>query len=216
MGYAHGRKWSDEDTKNAILKVKETMGYEHFPTKSEIISFYGNRSLTNRISKSGGTRRWANELNLPFKKCESELGNDFELLALKDIKDNAGLDGFQTKPRYPYDLVVDSDIKVDVKVSYPTVNNLGVKTNSFNLEKKNPTCDIFVLYCLNEDGSIRKTLVIPSCVLNGKTQVGVGALSKWDAFGDRWDYFKEYSEFYSSILGSAIILPQRRSKDLEW
>lgn len=216
MGYAHGKKLSDEDTIKGIMRVKEEMGYNHFPTHSEIISFYGNESLTNRITRSGGTKYWAKRLNLPIKSCESDFGDKYELYAIEHIKETVGFDAYQTKPRYPYDLVVNSNIKVDVKVSKTITNKQGVKTNTFNLEKKEPTCDIFILYCLKENGDIYKTLVIPSCMAQGHTQIGVGLLSKWDVFNDRWDYFETYNNFYNSISDEVEFSKRRRSKVVEW
>lgn len=199
MGYSHGRRWTDEDTKNAILRVVEYIGINTFPTRREIKNFYGNSSLTSHISKSGGTREWAEKLNLPIKQCESELGNDYELFAIKEIQSHVGLAVRQTKPRYPYDLLVDESIKVDVKVSYPFLNNSGSYANTFNLEKKDPTCDLFIFYCLDLDGEIFKTLIIPSCITSGKTQIGVGRDSKWDYYRDKWEYFIEYSVFVNNL-----------------
>lgn len=199
MGHAHGRKWSDKDVELEIIKIKETMGYNHFPTHSEIISFYGNSSLTNKISKSGGTRYWAKRLNLPLKECESEFGNDYELRAIKEIEEFTGLSATQTNPRYPYDLLVGGCVKVDVKVSFPFKNNCNAFANTFNLEKKDPTCDIFVMYCLDLDGNAQKTLIIPSSALSGKTQVGVGKESKWDVFDNCWHYIAEYDSFFKNI-----------------
>lgn len=216
MGITNGRKWTEENTEDAIRTVITTLGINHFPTHSEIKNFYGNCSLTVRISRTGGTRYWADKLNLPIKQCESEVGNDFELKAIEDIKENTGFDSYQTKPRYPYDLVTNQNIRVDVKVSYPSDNGSGVMANTFNLEKSEPTCDIFVLYCLKKDGSVAKTLIIPACILKGKTQVGVGILSKWDFYKDKWNYFENFAEFNESILSSAVVLGRRRSKVVNW
>ena len=199
MGYSHGRKWTDENTESAIMRVVEHLGISTFPTHSEINNFYGNSSLTNHMSKIGGTRKWAEKLGLPIKRCESEFGNDYELFAIKEIQNHVGLIAKQTKPRYPYDLLVDESIKVDVKVSYPFQNNCGAYANTFNLEKKDPTCDIFILYCLDLEGEIRKTLIIPSCVVAGKTQIGSGNDSKWVLYKDKWEYFIEYSAFINSL-----------------
>ena len=196
MAYAHGKKWDYDETKKCILQVKETMGYKHFPTKSEIRAFYGNNALADRISRSGGTRYWAKELNLPIKNCESELGNDYELIAIKDIKEKTGLNSFQTKPRFPYDLLTNECVKIDVKVSYPYNYGSG-EFNSFNLEKVTPTCDIFVFYCLSSKGEITKILIIPSTALYGISQLSVGKHSKWDIYKDCWHYISEYDLFIS-------------------
>lgn len=64
---------------------------------------------------------------------------------------------------------------------------------------------------MNEDTEIEKRVIIPSCLLSGKTQVGMGGLSKWDAYIDKWEYFDMYSKFYDSVKSTAINLPRRRS-----
>lgn len=199
MGYSHGRKWSEEDIAEAILKIVQTYSMNTFPTHSEMELFYGNKALSNRVSKTGGTRYWAKKLNLPIKKCESEFGNDFELKAINDIYEETALTAVQTKPRYPYDLLVNGCIKVDVKVSKQIFTNCHTWQNMFNLEKKEPTCDIFMLYCLDGNGGFIKKLIVPSCVLAGQTQVGVGANSKWDKYEENWNLFWDYYEFYRKL-----------------
>ena len=197
MGYTRGIIWTDEDVVNTINKIIEIHQLDHFPTHSEMDNYTGNSSLSAKVSKSGGTRYWANKMNLPIKQCESELGNDYELLAMELIKLNTGYESCQTKPRYPYDLLVNNSIKVDVKVSYPFLaSKNGATSNTFNLEKREPTCDIFILFCLNEEGTLIKTVIIPSNVLFGRTQVGIGKKSKWDYFIDKWNYISEYGEFF--------------------
>lgn len=216
MGYAHGVRWDEDLITKKLLCIVETLGIYHFPTHSEMVGFYGNHSLAVAVSRNGGSRHWANKMNLPIKECESEVGNDFELYAMQDIEKNTGLVSKKMKPRYPYDIATSNHIKVDVKVSYPSMYGSGGVTNTFNLEKKNPTCDIFILYCLKENGSIYKTLVIPSCFLAGKTQVGVGLLSKWDVFENQWRFFREYAEFYYNLTSGVELIERRRSKVVDW
>lgn len=210
--------WAEDKIQEAIHNMVITLGMNRFPTHSEIQSFYGNRALVVQISRSGGTRHWAKKMNLPIKQCESEVGNGFELKAIEDIRENTGFESYQTKPRYPYDLVVSQNIRVDVKVSHPVEDKNGVSINTFNLEKKDPTCDIFILYCLRNDGEISKILIVPACLLKGKTQIGVGMLSKWDCYQNKWEYFNIYEEFYESILGTAVVLNRRRTRkeNLNW
>lgn len=197
MAYSHGIKWTDELIETYILRVVDCKGLKHFPTHSEMNSFYGSSRLSAKVSESGGTRFWAEKLGLPIKDCESELGNDYELYAIDDIKHNLGLEAYQTKPRYPYDLLVNNSIKIDVKVSYPYQDKGHAYANTFNLEKREPTCDIFIMYCLDFDGNIAKTLIIPAIALFGKTQLAVGKKSKWDTYKDKWSYISEYDLFMS-------------------
>ena len=200
MGYTYGHKWTYESTKEEIIKICASLGISYFPTKSEVINFCGNNALSNRISRSGGTKYWAKELNLPIKDCESNFGNKYELIAAEDIEKNTGLTSVQTKPRYPYDLLTDNNIKVDAKVSKQIFTNCHTWQNSFNIEKKQPTCDIFILYCLDRYSNYIKTVIIPSCILSGQTQIGVGKESKWDKYRDAWEVFYEYKKFYDDLI----------------
>lgn len=96
-------------------------------------------------------------------------------------------------------MIVNNSVKVDVKVSKEFINNCNSKAFSFNLEKREPTCDIFILYCLNDDETYRKVLIVPSCSLLGQTQIGVGDKSKWDFYMNRWDFIKKYSDLFDNF-----------------
>lgn len=175
---------------------------DKFPTHSEMIEYYGNKSLTNKISKSGGTKYWAELLGYGVKDCESEFGDYFERYAIQDIFDNTKLKSFKNKVGYPYDVTTNKHIKVDVKSSTIIENNNGYKHHSFNLEKKQPTCDIYILYCVDDENKVYKTYVIPSCHVYGQTQIGISAFgnSKWDKYRNKWDIFTTYNEFYQKLV----------------
>lgn len=200
-------KWTDEEIEIELRQIIEKYNFKTFPTHSEIQKLQnGSHALTVAISRHGGTKYWAKRMNLPIKPCESKLGDDYEMLALKLLKEKFGLDGKQTIPRYPYDLLVGSGIKIDVKVGrmlkmISKVNKSVSYQNSFNLEKKDPTCDVFIIFCLNEKEDIYKTLIIPSPILAGLTQVGVGENSHWDIYKDKWEYIALYEDFYKKIKG---------------
>ena len=213
MGYTHGKEWNEENTKEAIMEIVNSLKLKNFPSKSQIIAFCGNNALANRISRSGGSRYYADLLKLEIVNCESEFGNFFEELAIDEILENTGFLSIHTNVRYPYDLLTNGNIKVDIKASKKVKNkNANFPYHSFNLEKREPTCDIFIFYCLDENMEIEKRVIIPSCLLSGKTQVGIGGLSKWDAYIDKWEYFDMYNKFYDSVKSTAIYLPKRRSK----
>ena len=212
MGYAHGKKWADGEVEESIMNMVNTLKLDHFPTKAEMIEFYGNRSLAGKVSKSGGSRYYASKLNLRLADSESEFGNFFEELAIDEILENTGFSSLHTNVKYPYDLLTNGNIKVDIKASKKVKNkNANFPYHSFNLEKREPTCDIFVFYCLDENMEIEKRVIVPSCLLSGKTQVGIGGLSKWDAYIDKWEYFDMYNKFYDSVKSTVINLPRRRS-----
>lgn len=198
MGYSHGTKWNEETIEKAIYEIMEIAKITHFPTRSTIRKITGNEALTNALRRHGGTRYWANKLQLEIKPCESRLGDEAELACMAFLSVNYGYDCEQTPVRYPYDILVNKNIKVDVKCS-----NLFHGKNgdfyTFNLGKSKPTCDIFVCYCI-EEHHIEKVYVIPSCVLSGKTQLSLGVTkSKYEVFKNRWDIFEEYNAFLTSL-----------------
>lgn len=198
MAYTHGTKWNDELIEQKINEVINILNIAHFPTHSEIEKALGNKSLTKKISEKG-TIFWAEKMGIPLKESETFLGNSYEIFAISDIFENTELLSIQTSSRHPYDLLTDNRVKIDVKVSKGFTNNCNSKAFTFNLEKKEPTCDLFILYCVGDDGEMRKRLIIPSYILLGQTQVGVGEISKWDKYKDRWDFITKTSEFFKTL-----------------
>lgn len=212
MGYTHGTKWKDGDVENAIMEIVKTNKLDHFPSKREMIEFYGNMALANKVSRSGGSRYYADLLNLKIVSCESDFGNFYEEFAIDDIREKTGFDSVHTDIKYPYDILTSGNIKVDVKASKKIHRKNSVfPYHSFNLEKREPTCDLFIFYCLDDDCDILKTVIIPSCILAGKTQVGMGGLSKWEVYENKWDYFFMYDDFYKKIKSTEITIQKRRS-----
>ena len=204
IGYTHGIKWTDELIISEITRVIKALELDRFPTHSEIENFYGNKSLAIKISKSGGTKYWANRLGYEVKQCESEFGDFYETYALNDIFNNTSFRGYKNKVGYPYDLTINHHIKVDVKSSSLITNNQGYQYYTFNLEKKEPTCDIYLIYCLSKENEIFKTYIVPSCKLYGQTQIGISAFgnSKWDSYINYWNIFYIYDEFYQMVCTS--------------
>ena len=199
MGHSHGTVWTDELIEKKIRETMIFLGIHTFPTHTEIKSMQGNEGLTNKISKTGGTKFWANKLDIPVKDCETEFGFKYESKVVEDIERELGLNSILMKPGYPYDVLTSGCVKIDTKVSRQVFTNCHTWQNTFSLEKKNPTCDIYVLYCLDNDGNYLKTIVIPAVVLQGKTQVGIGKKSKYNKYIDNWNVIEEYKRFYDSI-----------------
>ena len=188
-----------------INKIMKSLELDRFPTHSEIESFCGNKTLTNKIAKSGGTKYLADKLGYGVKHCESEFGNYYEEFAIGDINLHTGLVSYKNKVRYPYDITTNKHIKVDIKSSTIIMNDKGYEYYSFNLEKREPTCDIFILYCINnQKHNIDKTYIIPSCHVYGHTQKGVSAYgkSKWDKYKDQWIWFEKYNKFYNEVMAT--------------
>ena len=159
MGYAYGTKWTDDLIEKEILDVVKKLNIDYFPTHTEIKQVKGNSALASKIANYKGSAFWAEKLNLPLKYSETSFGNKYEIIAISDIFEHTGLNSIQTSSRHPYDLMVDNDVKVDVKVAKKIKNNCNTYSYSFNLEKREPTCDIFLLYCLNNDETNDKIII---------------------------------------------------------
>ena len=200
IGYTHGNKWTDSLIEERILEVINSLGLDRFPTHSEIEKCKDGKALAVKISKSGGTKYWAKKLGYGIKDCESEFGNCYEKYALDDIFSHTYLSGYITKVGYPYDLVINHNIKIDVKVSNILTNNSEYKYHSFNLEKKQQTCDLYIVYCLGENKNIEKTYIIPAHIMTGKSQLSLGLdSSKYDRFINRWDIIKSFDLAFKEI-----------------
>lgn len=206
MGHSHGIRWTEELMINDINRVIQFLGLNRFPTQHEINDFYGNSSLSQKISKTGGTKHWADKMGFDVKYCDSEFGESFEKYAINDIRIHTGLDSYKTKTRYPYDIATNKHIKVDIKSSTIVKSNNGFLYHSFKLEKREPTCDIYILYCINDNDKVYKTLIIPSCHVYGQTQISttISGNSKWDRYEDNWNLFASYDRFYSDLMKQKV------------
>lgn len=191
--------WTDELIEEKILEVVEHHGYDRMPSKNEIEDYYGDSALTNKISKTGGFESWAKKLKLSQKPCESMLAIQYEKYT-KKVLEEKGFNCELTSTKHPYDILVNDAVKIDVKVSN-LVAIKGSKAYTFNLEKKQPTCDLYIAYCLGEDKEIVKTYVIPAPILSGKCQLAVGVnKSIYDVYLDNWNLVKLYDESVTKII----------------
>lgn len=198
MGYSRGTLWDDELIKREILKVKQYLKIDTMPTKSQIYNATNSHSLGCAISKHGGFKKFAELLNLEFKPSESRLGEKYEILFIEHVEKMIGLTAEKMPIKFPYDILVDNSVKIDVKVSNITQCNGGYYT--FNLQKKYPTCDIFACYCLNNEGDLLKVYIIPSPILRGKTQLSIGINeSKYDKWLYKWETISEYANANNRI-----------------
>lgn len=195
MGY--GKKWTEEKVKDEIFKVMNALGIERMPSRSEVEMVTKNSALTNKIAKNGGFYHWAEKLGLDIKGSETSLGIQKEHEIKQKLK-SLGHSVDLTPIKFPYDLLVDDEVKVDVKFSEGYSYKHGFYY-SFNLEYDLPKCDILVLIC----GS-SKILVVPAYVFTGLKQVSVGVKSKYDKYKDQWFILNQYrtSQFVEMYLES--------------
>ena len=185
-------KWDERTIGNALRKMVNATGQTTMPTHTEMHSFYGNYSLSNAIRRNGGTHYWASKLGLDTKNCESKVGEAFEERFKSDLFAHTMLLSESMPIRYPYDVLVEGAVKVDVKASH-LYRKDGFGFYSCNLGKTYQTCDIFVVYCLKDDGEIDRVYIIPSSRLNGQKQLTIGQHnSKYDAYIEKWDIIEHY------------------------
>lgn len=181
-------RWTSKTIEKEINEVRNALGIKRMPTMAEVNRVMQNTSLSNAISKSGGFYLWAEKLKLSVKISESDYSRDFEIKC-KDYIESKGFSAELTPTRFPYDILVDGVVKVEVKASRLYKGRKG-NFYSFNLDKKLPKSDINIFYCDNELSE--RIYVIPSYKLKGINQLSIGEVSsKYDRFINRWDYLAE-------------------------
>ena len=199
MAYSHPQTRSEEKILEPLRLMIDKCGMDTMPTHPEIREFFGDNALVCAMSKRNGTKYYAKLLGMEIKECESKFGDQLEDYWVLQIQEKLGLYGEKTKPRYPYDILVNRAVKVDVKVSRLFNNYGNSKYHTFNLEKKEQTCDIFVFYCINQNDEIERTLVIPASVLSGKKQLSVCKSSMYDKYIDQWRFISDYNKFMTEL-----------------
>lgn len=192
MGYTIGTQWSTDKIKVEIREVMDALNIERMPTSVEIKKVTKDSRLVNAIKRHGGYLHWATVMNISQSECTTRTGLEGELL-IKNILENKGHTVEKMSLKHPYDLLVNGNIKIDTKVSHKYKD----KYYTFNLEKSNPTCDLYIFIC--EDDEERKFLIIPSKFLH-QTQISISDNSKYNLYKDRWDYIETYNSFYKSVI----------------
>lgn len=200
MGYAHGTEWNDVLVKKEIIKVKNSLNLERMPTRKEIELVTKNSRLTNRISRTRGYYGWAKELNLPIKESETTLGKKYEY-KIKNILEEQGFKVEKMQQNYPFDLLINDNVKIDVKVARPYSTTENYIFHTFNLYRKYATCDIYICVCLEKNEDIERILIIPSAKLKN-TQLSIGKDSYYNKFNNCFNYIIQYTNFYNQIINN--------------
>lgn len=190
-------KWNDEIIKQEILKVKDALCLNRMPTRSEIESVMKNSCLTDKITKTRGYYGWAKELKLDIKLSETTLGKKYEQF-IKQLLETKQYKVEQMSQNYHFDLLINNNVKIDVKVAKPFVDRYNCIYHTFRLCKKYASCDIYITICLNNKEEIEKLLIIPSSKCQIK-QLSIGKNSVYDIYIDRFDYIDKYIKFYENL-----------------
>lgn len=197
MKNSYGIKWSEKEIAREIKNVICALVVERMPTDSEVIAVTKSHALSNAISKTGGYYYWAEKLGLATKKSETNYSREYEIKC-KEFIESLGYKVEMTPVRFPYDLLVNDFVKVEVKASKLYKGKNG-NFYSFNLEYKQPKSEINVFYCEGDD--VTRIYVMPSHALVGINQLSIGEItSKYDVYLGRWDILKNYIAAVESFV----------------
>lgn len=195
MGIEKVKLWSDDKIEHDLKSVIDRVGMDRMPSAKEIFAIIGDYRLTNAIARNGGFNHWASKIGLPMKETDTLFGWMFEDVA-KDMLEKQGFYVENTPYKFPYDLLVNKSVKVNVKASRKYIGNAG-NFYSFNLERKFPACDIYFLCCINSRNEAERFYIVPSSVVPHNCQISIGEFSsKYDKYIGRIDIVKKYSEFF--------------------
>jgi hypothetical protein len=189
-------KWTDELIKTELLKSINVLGLDRMPTAEELKGINRN-DLHCKISRTKKYSGWAEELNLSLKSCTTRAGQKYEGVLLEVLK-NQGYKVEAMTTKHPYDLLVNSAIKIDVKVAKPYLLRGKDRVHTFNLSKIKPTCDIYILIALDENENIERLFVIPSHFVQ-QPMVNMGKESKYNFYVNSWHYLTAFDEFYKKL-----------------
>jgi hypothetical protein len=194
--HTRGKVWTEENVHDEILKCMEILDIKRIPTSGELLSINRN-DLHMKISKTKKYSGWAKHLGLKQKESCTKEGQDQEE-NIYIFLSSKGYSVERMSTGYPYDLLVNGTVKIDVKSANP-LQSRGSVIHTFGISKTKPTCDVYVCLALNEEGNAERCLVIPSHFLKIVT-LCIGKNSKYNRFIDKWNYIEEYTKFYSQII----------------
>lgn len=191
-------KHNDESIKQSILHTMQQLNIDRMPSRSEILSIENNASLHNAIVRSYGYYKWAERLNLEIKDSETLFGTQYQEICLEYLS-KLGYVVEDTSTKAPYDLLINNNVRVDVK-SGCAYNMRGSRVHSFGINKKFPTCDLYIIYALNENtDNIERIFVIPSKDFK-LVSLCIGANSKYNKYINKWNLIDIYIEFYNKLI----------------
>ena len=192
------RIWDDESIETELRNMILEMGINRMPSASEMKSFSDDNRLLNAINKNGGFRYWSKKIDMNMKSSDSLHGWIYEDM-VQSILETRGYNVERMTTRYPYDMLINSSVKIDVKGSKKYMGSTG-NFYSFNLEKNCATCDIFILCLIGSKDDIDKIFIIPSSIVQHNTQISIGEItSKYMRYVDRFDILDRYSTFFNGF-----------------
>ncbi|MCR8641444.1 hypothetical protein NV379_02130 [Paenibacillus sp. N1-5-1-14] len=191
-------KIKDDEIIIHIREIMSALKINRMPSSSEVLqTFHEGEALHKRICDLG-YRFWAEKLNLEIKQSETQLGQDYELVAIKMLEEK-GYKVERMTTKHPFDLLVNDSIRIDVK-SASAYDLKGSRCHTFGINKRYGSCDLYILLALNEESDvIERTFVIP-CNKLRVVSMSIGRESKYNKYINKWDYLDTYNAFYKKII----------------
>lgn len=121
----------------------------------------------------------------------------------KELIENMDYMTEQMSCKYPFDLLVNDKIRIDVKAAKAYISR-GSRCHTVGINKRYAACDLYLIFALDKDENIERTFVIPGCDLR-VTSMNFGKNSIYNIYLDRWDLLKKYDDFYNNLASRAII-----------
>ena len=185
------------------MEVVSGLQLDRMPSRSECNEYFGNGGLSGVITKRYGWVELAGQMGLEIKESETGFGKMFERKAAEYLK-SCGFDVRRMPQNFPYDLLLNDCVKVDVKASKLYRGTVG-SFYTFNLEKPFATCDFYLLLTVDDDNNIIRKMIVPSHHVFANNQISVGEhKSKYHRYTDRTDLLDVASEFWSDVVGDMV------------
>jgi hypothetical protein len=155
-------RWTEETITSAIVPYIEKLG--RMPTATELYAT-GNTKLAVTIGRLGGYRAWAKKLNVEQKGTETHRAQIIEDQFANWLK-SENINGVRQSTRAPFDFLINGHVRVDVKSArayvYGPPDNRKIMGFVFGINKKIPTCDVYVLCGLDSNDVIMWRYFIPA------------------------------------------------------
>lgn len=193
----YGKVWSEERVKSELLQCIRILNINRMPTSTELKTL-GRNDLHLKVSRTKKYSGWAECLGLERKMSETLSGQTYEAVITSELEAR-GHHVERMSTKFPYDLLINGTVKVDVKAGHAYMMRGESRVHSFGINKKEPTCDIYIILALSENEYIERTFIIPSHHLK-VISLCIGAESKYNRFVDRWDYIDQYTQFFKQIV----------------
>ena len=180
------------------------LGLDRMPSMSECVAYFGNGSLASVISRKYGWYNLAKRMGMPIKKSETGFAKRYETRAA-ELLQALGFNVQRMSQNFPYDILVNNCIKIDVKASR-LCRGVNGDYYSFHIDKPFATCDFYILLAVGDREEIERVMIIPSCEVITKRQISVGARrSKYYKYTDRYDLIEIASLFWTNIEQAVVL-----------